>query len=287
MANEALVTLQSQIAARRPNIEALLPPGFTPDRFIAQVNYALAKEPKLLACKPQTVIQSVLQAAELGLDPTGNLGSAYLVPFKDVCTFIPGYRGLIDLAVRSGEVRGVKAVLVRWGDEFDLEEGDRPKLYHKPWYPKEESEAMKKPGTVRGAYSVFTLPNKERQFCWMTLEELETVRMRSPGGKSTYTPWFTDRDAMYLKCPIRRGSKQVAMSPVRAALFGRAIEIDEANEKAYSQEEAEEERAGSTSVGATKLKETLKKGKKTEQPEDADWAVAGPDTVPEPPADVK
>lgn len=273
-----------KLAAIRPQIEAVLPKHLTVERFVQQTMLAITRNPKITECTQRSIFDSVISLAELGLDPSGALGSGYLIPFKVkgtmTCTPVPGYRGLIDLAVRSGEVKGVKAEVVFWGDEFDIEEGDKPRLYHKPKIAmsKEEEPLLvnhRSAGNVRGAYSVATMSNGIRQFCWMGFADLEAARLRSPGGKSDFTPWATDRVAMYQKCPIRRGAKQWALSPVKASLLQRMEEMELANEKLVETTGPDDEDSAPKLSTADRMKEALKK-KSAPAPVDAEWVSEEP-----------
>lgn len=275
----------------RVKIEKVLPTHLTVDRFVQQVIVAMSKNERLMECDKASVFHSVMALAELGLDPSGALGSGYLVPFKGVCTPVPGYRGLIDLAVRSGDVKGIKAEVVFWGDAFDLEEGDKPRLFHKPLIPKSRDEELKMkdhrtPDNVRGAYAVATLVGGTRQFCFMPFSDLELVRLRAPGGKSNHTPWFTDRVEMYKKCPVRRLVKQLPLSPVKASLLMRAEQMEEENEKIVSTLGADEDLgAAKPKTGLDSLKETLRKS--APAPEDAEFVSTDNYRGEEPPPDVE
>lgn len=225
-----MVTVQ----AHKQTIEKVMPKdlGMDLDRFEVQVRLALNKNPALLACTPTSIVQSVVTAAELGLDPSGRLGSGYLVPYKDTCQFIPGYRGLIDLAARSGEVATIRAEIVFWGDEFDYELGDRPRLHHKRATPQTPEEARtwkkKTADDVRAAYCVSEMKNKAKQFTVMERWELDLIKARSPGARSGKSPWNHPDDIleMYRKCPVRKHVKTLPLSPSKAKLLARAIEID-------------------------------------------------------------
>lgn len=280
---------EQSIITIRPKLEKVLPQWLTVDRFVQQALVAMSKNQAIMDCDRNSVFHSLMALAELGLDPSGALGSGYLVPFKGVCTPVPGYRGLIDLAVRSGEVKGIKAVNVFWGDELDVMEGDRPRLHHKPLLPmskeqERELENHRRPENLRGAYMVATLPGGNKQFLYMPFGDLEKVRLRAPGGKSERTPWFIDRLEMYLKCPIRKGVKQLPLSPVKASLLMRAEQIEEANEKLVDEKGADgEEDAQKPMKGADALKAALRKTKA--EPEDAEYMSTDDYNAP-PPDDV-
>ena len=84
-------------------------------QFIRTALTAINKNPKLLECTPASLISALLQAAQLGLSPDGILGEAYLIPFydsrfqKNIVQFIPGYRGLVQLAMRSGLIKTIQS----------------------------------------------------------------------------------------------------------------------------------------------------------------------------------
>lgn len=115
----------------RREIQNALPDGYVggPERFARTVLTAVARDPKLLACTPQSIIGAAMQAAQLGLTP-GVLGEAWLVPYRDQATFQVGVRGLISLAARSGIV--IQAHTVYERDEFHHELGLDPVLRHVP-----------------------------------------------------------------------------------------------------------------------------------------------------------
>ena len=69
-------------------------------------------------------------AAQMGLEPGVN-GQGYLIPYKTTCTFVPGWKGIVDIANRSGR-SSVWTGAVFVGDEFDYAMGDRPFITHKP-----------------------------------------------------------------------------------------------------------------------------------------------------------
>src|SRR5262245_14365 len=83
------------------------------------------KTPALLDCTPVSLWGAIFQAAQLGLEPGGGLGHCYLIPFRDnrrgvtTCTFVPGYKGYVELAHRSGRVAKIGARVAYAGDEFD------------------------------------------------------------------------------------------------------------------------------------------------------------------------
>ena len=118
------------------SLAADLPKHLKGDRFVRVALAAMTAQPKLFDCTPESVLLSLMQCASMGLEPSGGvLGQAYLIPFKNICQVIPGYRGLVKLARNSGEVADVWAEVVYAKDRFDYELGLEPKLVHKLPHP--------------------------------------------------------------------------------------------------------------------------------------------------------
>ena len=85
-------------------IAAALPSHIKAEHMIRVAFTSILKTPALLECDQKTLIGAVIEAAQLGLEPDGITGHAYLVPYGKKCQLIPGYKGLIRLARQSGEV---------------------------------------------------------------------------------------------------------------------------------------------------------------------------------------
>lgn len=210
--------LRSMLEAASSRFKTVLPAHVKPEAFIRKAIFAASKTPGLLDCTPLSVVQAVMQAAQLGLDPTGTLGSGYLVPFKKTCTFIPGYRGLIDLARRSGQIISIEAHPVFDGEDFVCEWGLEAKLVHKPKFLTEEQ------GKLKYVYAVAKLRDGGVQWEVMAKSQVDTVRAQSKASGSG--PWVSHYVQMALKTVIRRMVKYLPMSTELA----RALEIDDAVE---------------------------------------------------------
>ncbi len=206
--------------ASRNAITAVIPRHLTPERIIKAAQIAASRNPDLFECTTASIVAAVIRASELGLDPSGTLGSAYLVPFRNKHTgnreaqFIPGYRGLIDLARRSGEISSIEAHIVKQGDKFELEFGLNPKLVHVPDLQGAENRA------VLAAYAVAVLRDGARQAEVMTRAQLEGIRSRSKAGDCG--PWVSDWEEMARKTVVKRLVKYL---PVSVELQ-KAIEYD-------------------------------------------------------------
>lgn len=181
---------------------SLVPRHLNAERLTKVALNCVAKTPALQGCSVASLYQCVITASELGLEPGGALGHAYLVPYGQTCTLIIGYRGLVELMRRSGDLSNIRAVIVRKGDRFDYEEGLSPKLTHKPVVGSMEPMEL--------VYAVATLKDGSQQFELMSRAQVEAIRAKSKAGKGG--PWVDHFDEMAKKTVIRRISKLLPMS---------------------------------------------------------------------------
>lgn len=144
-----------------------------------------------------------MQSAQLGLEPGSALGQAYLVPYGNQCQLILGYRGMIDLARRSGQVLSLSAFAVHEGDDFNYQLGLHPDIHH---VPSVEADRIKKPITF--VYAVATLRGGGYQFEVMSRAEVEAVKAKAK-SKNIWNNYF---EAMALKTVIRRLFKYLPVS---------------------------------------------------------------------------
>src|SRR5690554_2362898 len=194
-------TLTTLIERQKPEIARALPRHMDPDRLARIATTVMRQTPQLAQCTPESFLGALMTCAQLGLEP-GPLGHAYLVPYGREVTFVPGYRGLVELARRSGQVQSVQARIVRDGDEFDYEFGLEPKLRHRP------TADVDKP--VTHAYAVLRLKDGGVDFDVMTRAEIDAIRKRSRAA--TNGPWVTDYAEMAKKTVLRRLLKTAPMS---------------------------------------------------------------------------
>jgi recombination protein RecT len=107
-----------------------LPKHITADRMVRLTMTAFSQNPALQKCDLHSIFGSVVVAAQLGLE-IGVGGQAYLVPYGNKATCVPGWQGLVDLVSRAGRAT-VWTGAVYNGDEFDWALGDRPFIKHRP-----------------------------------------------------------------------------------------------------------------------------------------------------------
>lgn len=207
-----------------------LPEHLNPQKMARVVITAVTRTPKLLECNPMTVMNAVIEASQLGLMPDSVLGHGYLVPYGKTCVFIPGYKGMLDLARRSGELAWVQARVVYANDVFTYGYGMEPTLEHTP------ARALgKEPGEMTAAYGIAKYKTGEFHFEVMHKDEIEAIRRRSRAGNDG--PWITDYDEMARKTVIRRLCKFLPMNPEyqnlvardeyhEAGVLGQYIDVD-------------------------------------------------------------
>lgn len=231
--NALLVQQKQQILAALPK-HMQDPSGVA--RFTRIALTEMRRNPKLAMCEPRSILGAVIQSAQLGLEIGSGLGHAYLVPFKNPdgvmeAQFIPGYKGLIDLAMRSGRIETFSARIVREGDIFEFEYGDEERIRHAPssapvMTKDYEGNDITRP--IIAAYAIVRIRGGGIQREVMSREQLEWIRER----KKVQNPvWETDFDEMARKTVVRRISKYLQLSPEMA----RAIEADNSNFNGESQ----------------------------------------------------
>lgn len=189
----------------------------------------MMKKPELMECTSHSLISCILTASQLGLMFDDFLGEAYLLPFNNnkkkikEAQFVPGYRGLVTLARRSGQVLSVKANLVYKNEFFEWEEGLEPKLVHKPI----RSAKMEDDDMVY-AYAVIKYVNGGNEFIVLSRDEILHVRDESKNYKfsknKAETVWATSFPSMAKKTALRQLMKLAPLSPE----ISRAISLDEA-----------------------------------------------------------
>ncbi len=207
-------TIKDYLKAYEGEFAKALPSVLTPERFTRMALTALTKTPKLAECSPASFMAAMLEAAQLGLEPNTPLGQAYLIPYGKSCQFQIGYKGLIDLAHRSEELKSIEAHAVYENDEFDFEFGLEPKLVHKP--------AMKDRGDVIWYYAVYHLVNGGYGFEVMSREDVET-HARKYSKSFSNGPWQAEFDEMAKKTVLK---KVLKYAPLKSD-FIRGVAADE------------------------------------------------------------
>lgn len=194
-------TMQQYIKQMQGEIKKALPSVMTPERFSRIVLSALSTNPKLAETTPQSFLGAMMTAAQLGVEPNTPLGQAYLIPFYNgkanalECQFQLGYKGLIDLAYRSGEVSTIMAQVVYENDEFEYAFGLEPKLVHRP--------ALEDRGEPKYVYAMFR--TKDGGFGYEVMS-ISDIRTHAKKYSKAYNagPWQTNFEEMAKKTVLKR-----------------------------------------------------------------------------------
>lgn len=217
--NKQNKTIQDYVKAMSGEIAKALPSVMTPERFTRITLSAISNNPRLAACTPKSFLGAMMQAAQLGLEPnTTTLGQAYLIPYKnhgvDEAQFQIGYKGLIDLAYRSGEVATVAAEIVYEKDEFHYELGLNADLKHIP--------ALGDRGNAIYCYALFKLKNGGYGF---QVDSIDNIRKFAQRYSKSYSsgPWQTNFEEMCKKTLLKRALKYAPVS----SEFVKAVSADE------------------------------------------------------------
>lgn len=209
-----------------------MPKHMTADRMMRIALTEIRKVPALSKCNVESFMGSIMQCAQLGLEPGNALGHAYLLPFgsgkaadgKPNCQLIIGYRGMIDLARRSGQIVSLTARTVHENDTFVYEFGLEETMVHKP--------AEGDRGKMTHVYAVAKLKGGGIQFDVMSKADVDKVKASSKAGNNG--PWVSHYEEMAKKTVIRRLFKYLPVSIEMQT----AVSLDERAEANIDQDNA-------------------------------------------------
>lgn len=191
--------LQHYIKQMENEIKKALPSVLTPERFTRIVLSALSTNPKLAETTPQSFLGAMMTAAQLGVEPNTPLGQAYLIPYRNKgvmeCQFQLGYKGLIDLAYRSGDISIIQAQMVYSEDTFTYSFGLEPTLKHIP-APSDRGEPVY-------TYAMFKTKEGGYGFEVMSIEEIRSFAQKYSRAYDN-GPWQTNFEEMAKKTVLKR-----------------------------------------------------------------------------------
>ena len=212
------LTMQDYIKKMQGEIAKALPSVLTPERFTRITLSALSTNAKLAQTTPKSFLGAMMTAAQLGMEPNTPLGQAYLVPYKNhgvlECQFQLGYKGLIDLAYRSGQVSTIQAQTVYANDEFEYALGLEPKLRHIP--------AKTNRGEPVFFYAVFRTKDGGYGYEVMSIDEVRTHAKKYSKAYGN-GPWQTNFEEMAKKTVLKKALKY---APLKTE-FVRGLSADE------------------------------------------------------------
>lgn len=177
-------------------------------RFVTAITSAVSTNPALSECDASTIVSAGLLGEGLNLSPSPQLGQYYLVPFKDrknnrtVCQFQLGYKGYIQLAIRSGQYKKLNVLPIKEGEliSFDpLNEDIQVQLI--------DDETARESAPTIGYYAMFEYTNGFKKAMYWSREKMEShAEKYSMGYKARkgFTFWEKDFDAMACKTMLRQ-----------------------------------------------------------------------------------
>ena len=211
--------VKSLVVSAESKLKEVAPKWLSVERLTRLALAARSRNPLLAECSPESFLLFCMRCAETGLEPIG-AGGAWPVPFKNrknntmEVQFIPDWRGLINLAKRTDQIKHAYGEVVGEHDVIEYQKGDDPKLSH---YPN-----LHNAGDPIGVYCIVVLPDDSKHIEYMTHEDVEAIRNRSKAGSNG--PWVTDWGQMAIKTVVKRALKPFAGSPQMQT----AIELDNA-----------------------------------------------------------
>ena len=235
--NEKLKEIKDLLEMRKGEIAKAAPRIIDTKRLMRICLSSIQKNPLLLECSPASLYRCVMDAATFGLTPDGATNEAHLVPFYSSkkkgyeAQFMPGYSGIIKLALQSGYINGVELHEVYQNDEFEYEYGLDQKLIHRP--------TEGNPGDLRAVYCIVLLSTGHKTFEVMTIKKAEEHRDKFSKSKTKdgkhYGPWVDHFNARALKTVRKRGLKY---TPKSSELAG-ALKLDGMQEAGIDRDDPE------------------------------------------------
>ena len=179
--------------------------------FASSVISIATGSPQLRGCNPTTILGAAMVAATLDLPIVPTLGMAYIVPYKNQCQFQIGYKGLIELAERSGVFKNIIDEAVYEGQLVKRNKFTGEYVF---------DEDAKKSDNIIGYMARFDLTNGFSKTIYWSKEEVEAhaKRFSQAYGKGYSTPWKTDFDAMARKTVLKSLFAKYAPKSISYAL---------------------------------------------------------------------
>ena len=201
---EGIDSVRTLLLEHKDKIGIALGKAIDPEYFVSVAITCVARTPRLLECTKASLFGALLASAQLRLIPDGVLGQAYLVPYGGEVVFIPGYKGLRELVLRTGKYIDLRARVVYENDEFEYTYGMKEILTHKP--------AKKDKGEMVAVYAVAEQENGQNIEV-LSKEDIEEHRNQySKSWKKKDSAWQTAPKRMWEKTAIRRLAGRLQMS---------------------------------------------------------------------------
>ena len=196
------------------------------DFFVRVALTAMRKNPLLYRCTQDSLMQCMMDLAQIRLVPDSITGEAYLIPFRNgpnyECQLMIGYQGYLKMMRRSATVTNVYAATVCANDEFDISFGSNRRMVHKPRIGGDR-------GKMIGAVAYVSYKKNEEDgedFVWVDSDYIERVKKSARGASSASSPWVQWPEAMWAKTALKQLAKTADLSPDVREAVSRAAEIE-------------------------------------------------------------
>jgi len=210
-------TIAELIDRQRSEIARALPKHMNADRLARIATTVIKTTPKLLECSAPSLLGALMLSAQTGMEP-GPLGHAYFVPRwnkhtgANECQWMLGYKGIIELARRSGQLTSIEAREVCERDEFRYSYGLDERLEHQPYMGGER-------GPIVAVWGLAKFKDGGHYFLVMSKADIDAAKGRSDSAKRGFGPWISDYAAMARKTVIRRMAPYLPLSPEQAGVI--------------------------------------------------------------------
>jgi phage RecT family recombinase len=205
-----ITVFENMLRPLTPHFEQALAGAMPVARLMRSIMISVERNPKLLAANRQSLLNAAMSAACLGLEVDGVTGQAFFIPFAGKAQLVIGYKGMNTLAARSGFT--VQGEVVREGDEFDYELGDKGYVRHKP--------LLGNTGKIIGAWATASAQNRPSIISVMGIDDIMKVKNKAPGGSKSDSPWndpMIGFPAMASKTVKRRLARSMPLNIMQVA----------------------------------------------------------------------
>ncbi len=217
-------TIQTILIKKKASLMALMPTHVNCEAFL-RTALTLASKKEFEDCCPITFLTSYATAAQLGLQPNSPLGHCYLLPFLNKgirqVQLMLGYKGMLDIARRSNQLKSISAHVVYKDDEFYISLGLNPTITHTP-----NLNGTREDDQIIMVYAVAHLNNDGVQFEYLTIKDVLRAQRSAKNASGEYSPWRTDFAEMCKKTAIRKLFKCLPVSLEVAGILNKDEKAD-------------------------------------------------------------
>jgi recombination protein RecT len=268
-------TMRDLLERSKAQFARVLPSHMDADRLLRIALTQIRTNPKLLDCTPESMVGALMKAAQLGLEPDGVTGRAYLIPRwnsrlqTNEVNFQRGFKGILDLAYRSGQIASVRADVVREGDFLEYEKGLNEKLVHRP--------GAQFDAPITHCYAIIGLKDGGKLWDIWSKAKIDAHRLRFSKDTRSDSVWNTDFESMAKKTLLISVGNLAPM----AIEWAHAVETERTGEAVIAADidvvdgVTGEVFNGQPATNTDKLKNAARKTKKTESAGVAEPANAG------------